>query len=341
VIDLKLFATILTREEPYAEYDGVIQPTDVLTLEAQKFFAECPNKTHIRRLFAKVGGLKQDSKKWFFEATCDFCGTLYVNSSCKEDLLRLIRYGEHSFWVPLSQAFVELRLNWATQDLLSQRGENLGGNGCFCSDCRLKAWQQVVDKELEQIKSALIRRNCLSRTARSVRGKISRAVERCYRRWAETENSAEDSERKPDTVIAQLHYESGVNVESYDIDVFIETFLSVNALDGNQEKPVPFFALEDAYQQLTRFGAYEDQRAQVARAILKMPYGDFLKTRYWRSIAAHVRHEHKHNCVMCPVRGFHIHHRTYDHHGYEIEYWDTDLTCLCEGCHKKFHHEPN
>ena len=81
----------------------------------------------------------------------------------------------------------------------------------------------------------------------------------------------------------------------------------------------------------------ESSDASISNYIRGLNYQDFLKTSYWLTIANHVRERHGHRCSLCPEKGFHIHHRTYEHHGYEIEYMDTDLTCLCADCHKKFH----
>lgn len=76
----------------------------------------------------------------------------------------------------------------------------------------------------------------------------------------------------------------------------------------------------------------------VAEAINDMDYQDFLNTPYWRTIARHVRKRAKYKCQLCNSGGeLHVHHKTYENHGYELQRCETDLICLCSDCHEKFH----
>ena len=72
-----------------------------------------------------------------------------------------------------------------------------------------------------------------------------------------------------------------------------------------------------------------------------MPYKDFLRTPYWKIIAATLKETRAHNtCHKCgkehPNIPMHVHHITYKHHGAEIDYLE-DLVVLCEYCHKDIH----
>lgn len=79
----------------------------------------------------------------------------------------------------------------------------------------------------------------------------------------------------------------------------------------------------------------------LAYRVLKvLKYGEFLKTRYWMSISRYVR-EKAGKCEECgETTNLHVHHTTYEHHGYEHRHLE-DLRCLCKDCHLKAHHEMN
>ncbi len=77
----------------------------------------------------------------------------------------------------------------------------------------------------------------------------------------------------------------------------------------------------------------------ITEYIQSMPYDDFLKTVYWRSIADHKKDEAKHRCQLCnSEKELKTHHRTYENHGKELFYLD-DLIILCDKCHGLFHDE--
>jgi len=78
---------------------------------------------------------------------------------------------------------------------------------------------------------------------------------------------------------------------------------------------------------------------KVADYIINMNYYSFLHSIYWKIISEYVRQEKGYICEICGKKRkyMQVHHRTYKHHGYEHLYWNTDLLCLCEKCHKTIH----
>lgn len=69
-----------------------------------------------------------------------------------------------------------------------------------------------------------------------------------------------------------------------------------------------------------------------------MSYHDFLLTPYWKGIAHIVKHKAKYKCEFCySSDNLNVHHKTYAHHGLEHKYYKSDLICLCQNCHSKFH----
>ena len=75
----------------------------------------------------------------------------------------------------------------------------------------------------------------------------------------------------------------------------------------------------------------------IANYIKDMPYKDFLSTQYWKLIASDIK-KISNKCEKCGASGgeLHLHHRTYDHHGYELHNC-MDLMVLCKNCHAKEH----
>lgn len=77
----------------------------------------------------------------------------------------------------------------------------------------------------------------------------------------------------------------------------------------------------------------------IAEYIVKMDYKDFLNTKYWKAIAEKVKRRAGDKCNVCnSTENLNVHHRTYEHHGYEL-YNLKDLVCLCKECHEKYHFE--
>jgi len=106
----------------------------------------------------------------------------------------------------------------------------------------------------------------------------------------------------------------------------------IAVLDGKAEeaKDCEFDALTMLQICPDRFGTSEELAA--------MPYNDFLKTRYWEIIRKRKLKDVHYQCELCLRKDhLHVHHKTYDNHGKEIDHYKTDLIVLCKGCHAKHH----
>lgn len=78
-------------------------------------------------------------------------------------------------------------------------------------------------------------------------------------------------------------------------------------------------------------------KKQIADAILKLDYSDFLKTKYWHLVALQVKNDAGWRCRLCGSRsGLVAHHDGYSRHGYEM-YHVAELQCLCQSCHERVH----
>jgi hypothetical protein len=75
----------------------------------------------------------------------------------------------------------------------------------------------------------------------------------------------------------------------------------------------------------------------VAIEIKNISLDEFYTTPYWLIIAAWVRKQSNYKCKRCGRAGFVIHHLHYKNHGYELRFWESDLVCLCEQCHRRDH----
>lgn len=112
---------------------------------------------------------------------------------------------------------------------------------------------------------------------------------------------------------------------------FASGLRDIAVLDGVD---VESYSIFDEFQLLkshsNRFGTPEELAA--------MPYNDFLKTRYWQIIRNKKLQSVGKKCELCAATGeLHVHHKTYEHHGYELVFWETDLIVLCKDCHAKHH----
>jgi hypothetical protein len=75
----------------------------------------------------------------------------------------------------------------------------------------------------------------------------------------------------------------------------------------------------------------------VSDHIKGMDYQNFLKTPYWKAIAAHTKFKAGYRCQLCNRADYLVtHHRDYGIHGYEHANMH-ELIALCNGCHTKFH----
>ena len=76
---------------------------------------------------------------------------------------------------------------------------------------------------------------------------------------------------------------------------------------------------------------------EASRVLRSLKYEEFLKTGYWKAISMLIRKCGK--CELCgSTENLHVHHKTYENHGYEHLHLD-DLQCLCKECHIKVHNE--
>lgn len=77
-----------------------------------------------------------------------------------------------------------------------------------------------------------------------------------------------------------------------------------------------------------------------AKYLKALPYREFLKTDYWRSVKITVYTRRGRACSKCNAKHgiVDLHHRSYAHHGEELKYLD-DLIVLCRKCHKYAHTE--
>lgn len=64
-------------------------------------------------------------------------------------------------------------------------------------------------------------------------------------------------------------------------------------------------------------------------------YNQYLQSDHWQQVKLRYRQAHKYKCFVCPKKdGLHLHHRTYERLGAEL---DSDLVYLCAKCHGKVH----
>lgn len=75
----------------------------------------------------------------------------------------------------------------------------------------------------------------------------------------------------------------------------------------------------------------------VSDHIKGMDYQNFLKTPYWKAIAAHIKYRAGYRCQLCnSAKNLVTHHRDYGIHGFEHAHM-LELIVLCNDCHSKFH----
>ena len=74
-----------------------------------------------------------------------------------------------------------------------------------------------------------------------------------------------------------------------------------------------------------------------SRQLREMPYAEFLRTDYWRTVRRHVLRTRTWRCTACGCRERpNVHHTTYAHVGSEHAHLG-DLIVLCRRCHRGIH----
>ena len=64
-------------------------------------------------------------------------------------------------------------------------------------------------------------------------------------------------------------------------------------------------------------------------------YRRYMESDKWKTIALETKRLANFRCQLCNKEGIlHVHHRTYERFGHELQ---SDLICLCEDCHNFFH----
>ena len=90
------------------------------------------------------------------------------------------------------------------------------------------------------------------------------------------------------------------------------------------------------------YGMIADARGadikSLAADIRRMPYDQFMSTRYWRLVSIQVKQEAHWCCQQCGRHShdLEVHHEGYNHHGYEMFRY-KELRCLCPECHERKH----
>lgn len=74
----------------------------------------------------------------------------------------------------------------------------------------------------------------------------------------------------------------------------------------------------------------------LAPELIRMPYPRFLDSAYWKIVKRIMRRRFR-ECQICGCKqGLEVHHKSYKHHGLELQYLD-DLMVVCRGCHQNIH----
>ena len=93
--------------------------------------------------------------------------------------------------------------------------------------------------------------------------------------------------------------------------------------------------IEDKFKSLVCF---INKTPLFIEKLKKMSYKSFLFHWYWIVVSEYVKFKHNYKCDRCSnTEHLHTHHTTYEHHGEEHLYWETDLIVLCKDCHKTEH----
>lgn len=78
-------------------------------------------------------------------------------------------------------------------------------------------------------------------------------------------------------------------------------------------------------------------RAHRKPILTRMPYAEFLRTRYWEELRFFVISKRGAVCQECGgIERLELHHVTYQHRGLEIDHLE-DVELLCDLCHEAAH----
>jgi len=76
---------------------------------------------------------------------------------------------------------------------------------------------------------------------------------------------------------------------------------------------------------------------RIANLIRRMPYEEYLHTRYWQLVSQQVKSDAGFRCEKCGTRwGLAVHHESYRWLGFDM-YHVHELRCLCRRCHEEEH----
>lgn len=100
------------------------------------------------------------------------------------------------------------------------------------------------------------------------------------------------------------------------------------------------FRIQDQQRRVREESSYAAARAEreaYRESLKQMPYKEFLKSEHWLKVRVSALKRARYKCELCHAQAvLHVHHKTYEHRGWEDHYLD-DLIVLCWSCHGKFH----
>lgn len=97
------------------------------------------------------------------------------------------------------------------------------------------------------------------------------------------------------------------------------------------------FHFKDQWNSISNLCEYSHDKNLVCEFAKNMPYTDFLKTLYWKTISNRKKYQCGFRCQLCnSTERLETHHRTYAIRGYELDNM-KELTVLCNNCHGKHH----
>lgn len=90
------------------------------------------------------------------------------------------------------------------------------------------------------------------------------------------------------------------------------------------------------YQQFKALYLIMNHTSEVT--LSKMPYDDFLRTKYWSILKRFKLLKAKYSCELCGMKNteLHVHHKTYDNRGSEYRNLN-DIIVVCSMCHRRIH----